>query len=84
MIIGLIMECQRVGRFPAGHPAELLVFIGGATILPLLIGALAEGNKHLPAPVRDVFKDGSLITEAALTRRIDAALGGLTSSKSPS
>src|SRR5471032_1228674 len=73
VIIGLIMECQRAGRFPAGSPGELLIFIGGATFLPLLIGALAEGNKHLPTPIRAVFRDGSLFTEAALHRRIDAA-----------
>ncbi len=77
VIIGLIMECQGAGRLPAGHPGELLVFIGGATFLPLLIGALAEGNQHLPTPIRAVFKDGGLFTEAALRRRIDAAIRGL-------
>ena len=77
VIIALIMECQRAGRFPGGNPVELLVFIGGATFLPLLIGALAVGNRNLPTPLRVMFEEGLLFTEDALRRRIDAALRGL-------
>ena len=77
VIIALIMECQRAGRFPAGDPVELLIFIGGATFLPLLIGALAAGNRNLPTPIRTVFEEGLLFTETALRKRIDAALRGL-------
>ncbi len=78
VMVGLILECQRADRFPPGHPGEIMVFIGGATFLPLLVGTLAQNNKHLPAPIRAVLKDGTLFTEAALSRRIDAALRGLT------
>lgn len=79
LISALIVECQQAGRFAAGDPAELLIFIGGSCFLPLMVGTLAEGNRLLPAPLRTVFKkDGALFTEAALERRIDAALRGLT------
>lgn len=78
VIIGLIAESQRAGRFPPGSPIESLVFIGGATMLPLLIGTLAQGNRNLPAPFRVMLDEGTLFTEAALHRRIDAALRGLT------
>ncbi len=79
LIGGLIVECQRAGRFPTGDPAEALIFIGGSCFLPLMVGTLAEGNQMLPAPLRAVFKkDGVIFTEAALGRRIDAALRGLT------
>lgn len=79
VIGGLIFECQRAGRFPAGDPAEALIFLGGSCFLPLLIGTLVEGNSQLPGPIRAVFKkDGVLFTATSLERRIDTALRGLT------
>ena len=81
VIVGLILECQMAGRIEPGDPAETLVFIGGSTILPLMIGTLAQGNRHLPTPFRALLNEGSFFTEAALQRRIDRALRGITISQ---
>ena len=77
VIVGLILECQMAGRIEPGNPVETLVFIGGSTILPLMIGTLAQGNRHLPTPFRALLNEGTFFTEAALQRRIDLALRGV-------
>lgn len=77
VIVGLIIESQLKGRLGGAGPAEALFVIGGACLLPLLVGTLAQRAESLPATLRAFLENSDLFTAEALGRRIDIALRGL-------
>lgn len=77
VLAGLILEAQR-GRYIVHAPLpQVIAFLGGAIIAPVLLGTALLEHAALPAEIGAAF-DHDIMSEQAVGQRIDFALRGLT------
>lgn len=72
----LITAAQRDGRIVAAPLPQIVAFIGGAVIAPVLVGSTLLEHGAVPAPLASVF-EGAVLSEQAAAQRIEFALRGL-------
>lgn len=77
MIAGLVMRGQAEGRIVPVPPPQLLPFMIGAIVGPLIAGGAIERQGAL-APEFAALAQLALLSEAALQTRIDLALRAIT------
>ena len=72
----LIAAAQRDGRIVAAPLPQIVAFLGGAVIAPVLVGSALLEHGAVPAPMAAGF-DGAVLSEQAASQRIEFALRGL-------
>jgi AcrR family transcriptional regulator len=73
----LITAAQRDGRIVAAPLPQIVAFLGGAVIAPVLVGSALLEHGAVSAPLAATF-DGAVLSEQAARQRIEFALRGLT------
>lgn len=77
VIAGLIGEAQAEGHLVAAPLPQVLAFLAGAVIAPVLLGSTLTSNGLLPAPI-GMALGGAVLSDAAIDQRIGFALRGLS------
>lgn len=77
VLTDLIDEAQRQDCLVQAPPAQVLAFLGGAIISPLLLGTALAESSALPVPIHRLLEQDVLSQQAA-EQRIAFALRGLS------
>ena len=72
----LIAQAQQQGDFRPAPPPQVMAFIASAVASPVLIGTAIQGEGALPGVAALV--DEHMLSDAAIERRIDAAMRAWT------
>lgn len=77
VIAALIGEAQREGLVAKAPPAQLIAFLAGAVMSPVLLGAAALESGLLPAAAAGMM-EREVLSKKAIEQRIDFALRGVS------
>ena len=77
VLAGLIAEAQAARQLAAAPLPQVLAFLAGAVIAPVLLGSTLAVNGLLPAPI-GMALDTAVLSDAAIDQRIGFALRGLS------
>ncbi len=83
VLVQLVRAAQRAGQIVRMPVAQVLAFVLGGGLLPVLFGTAAQSSHALPEVVRNAL-DAQVLPLRAIDRRIDLALRGLAAPGSPS
>lgn len=77
VLSSLVAQAQREGLLVQAPPAQVLAFLGGSVMAPVLLGAALAENSALPAAVGGLLEN-EVLSEQAIEQRIGFALRGLS------
>lgn len=77
ILASLIAAAQRDGLIVATPVPQVIAFLGGAVIAPVLVGATVLERGAVPASLATMF-DSAVLSEQAAAQRIEFAIRGLT------
>ncbi|HEY0844483.1 MAG TPA: TetR/AcrR family transcriptional regulator [Noviherbaspirillum sp.] len=78
VIAGLVGEAQRGGVLVKAPPAQVIAFLAGSVVAPILLGAAALESRLLPIATGQLERD--VLSKKAVEQRIEFALRGLSNS----